>query len=77
MSFRCDSCEKIIWRSMNRIITKKRNKIYENQVVKYVNGEKIIKTIESKGWEIVKELEVCTDCEKEILKNQKESLNEK
>lgn len=80
MSFKCEECKKTIWRTMYRVVTKKRDKIYTNDKVKYVKGEKSIQTKTSKGWEIVKEKQICGGCYEKSPQDQeknswKDSLN--
>lgn len=73
MSFKCDWCDKTIWKTLHRVVTEKRNKIYNYQKIKYVRGERVIENLTSRGWEIAKELEVCDHCAKE-LKSQQEKV---
>jgi len=68
MSFKCEHCDKIIFKDMHRVITKKRDKIYNQEIVKYVKGEKTTQTKETKGWEIVEEIGICKKCNEEIMK---------
>ena len=60
--FKCHRCKKAIGPAIPpiTIITETRPKVYRN----YIEGRD---PIESKGWEIVKEIKVCKRCE-EIIK---------
>ena len=44
------------------VITEKRPKEYQQVITKIIEGEKVEKTITTRGWEVVKEKRVCEDC---------------
>jgi len=50
MSFRCEECDKIVWGTMFRVVIKKREKIYTNDKIKYVKGEKTTEMRTSKDF---------------------------
>lgn len=59
--FKCDSCKENIPGKMFRVVVEKRKKDYVN---KHKN-----KIINSTGWEIVKEQELCETCYERSKKN--------
>lgn len=62
--FKCQECKKQIGsgQASFRVITEIRNKEYENEVFRIIEGERVAQKKFSKGWEIKKEKQVCKSC---------------